>query len=118
MISAQRFVEEWRQSHARESMTIEGLAEMMVAYAEQFIAQIHADEREQHPDIPTVTRAAMEAALPMIYDMLRAKVESLGHDLDCAAFDDGEPGTITNTGDHCDCFQSDVLALLDGGSDG
>jgi hypothetical protein len=38
MLSAQRFVDDWRQAHAFEVMTIEGLAQMLVAYAEQFLA--------------------------------------------------------------------------------
>lgn len=83
------------------------------------IEEIRADERAKHPDIPTVTRAAMDAALPMIYDMLRAKVQALpgayiaagvwenppvNHDIDDW---DGKPVVL----------RSAVLALLDGGSD-
>ncbi len=45
MLSAQRFVEQWRQNHAWEVMTIEGLAQMLVAYAEPLVAKARADER-------------------------------------------------------------------------
>jgi hypothetical protein len=65
------------------------------------IAKVRADERAKHPGIPAVTRATMDAALPMIYDMLRAQVHGL------------VIGNRTRAWDYFAALD-DVIALLDG----
>jgi hypothetical protein len=97
MISAQRFVEQWRQQHAFEVMTIEGLAQMLVAYASQFTNDEATIYARAWDEVSNEVMAKVEA-----YEGLRDKVVAL-------------PAYYTDAGDGV--VRADVLALL-GGSDG
>lgn len=102
MISAQRFVKEWRLAH--ESVTNESLARMLVEYAEQFIAEARADERDQmRKELwPMLLAAAVDERAA-----LRARVEALPP-LQMRRPDDVYAAYV---------LRADVLALLTGASD-